>query len=124
MKRTRLSLYYLAGYLLFAGVALMAVPQFALKLLLSNRSEDYGDVFPRLTGVVLLSLGIVIVQLIRLNVEVMYTTTLIVRAVILLTLISLYFYAHDPFFLVLVGIVGLGVVLTGLSYLQDRRGAA
>jgi hypothetical protein len=45
-------LYTLAGYLLFAGVARIAVPQFALKLLLPN--GDYGDVFPRLTGIVLM----------------------------------------------------------------------
>lgn len=44
MNRTRLSLYYLAGYLTFAGLALLLVPTFALKLLLSN--GDYGEVFP------------------------------------------------------------------------------
>jgi hypothetical protein len=122
MKKTRLSLYYLAGYLLVAGVALIFVPQFALKLLLSNGS--YGDIFPRLTGILLLSLGILIVQFIRLRVEVMYSTTLIVRALILITLVGLYIISHDPFFLVLVGVVGLGFVLTGISYLQDRQSGA
>ncbi len=36
MTRTRLSLFYLAGYLAFAGLALLLVPTFALRLLLSN----------------------------------------------------------------------------------------
>ena len=61
MKRTNRSLYYLAGYLLFAGVALLA---------------------------------------------------------------ALFAYSGDPLFLVLFGVVGLGVVVTGTSYLLDRRGAA
>ena len=57
MKRTHLSLYYLVTYLIFAGLALIAAPLFALKLLLSN--GNYGDVLPRLLGVILLALGIV-----------------------------------------------------------------
>ncbi len=45
MKKTHLSLYYLVGYLIPAGIGLIAAPQFVLKLLLSN--GDYGDVMPR-----------------------------------------------------------------------------
>ena len=40
MRRTYLSLYYLAGYLLPAGLALLFVPEFATKLLLSNQPYD------------------------------------------------------------------------------------
>ena len=120
MKRTHLSLYYLITYLVLAGLALIAAPQFALKLLLSNGSN--GDVMPRLLGVVLLALGIIVLQIVRLKAEALYSTTLIVRSIILVCLLGLYFYARDPFFLVLVGVVGLGVALTGTSYLLDRRG--
>ena len=120
MKRTHLSLYYLIGYLVLAGLALITVPQFALKLLLSN--GNYGDVLPRLLGVVLLALGIVVLQIVRLHIEVLYSTTLIVRSVILVCLFGLYFYARDPFFLILIGVVGLGFVLTGISYWLYRRG--
>jgi len=119
MKRTHLSLYYLVGYLLPAGIALIAAPKVALKLLLSN--GNYGDVLPRLLGVVLLALGIVVLQIVRLRVEVLYSTTLIARSVILICLVGLYLYARDPLFLTLVAIVGLGFVLTGASHLQDRR---
>ena len=48
MKLTRLSLYYLATYLPLAGLALLFVPDFATKLLLSNRT--YDDTFQRLAG--------------------------------------------------------------------------
>ena len=52
MRRTNLSLYYLAGYLVPAGVSLLFIPEFATKLLLSNRT--YGDYAPfHLAGVAL-----------------------------------------------------------------------
>ena len=119
MRRTHLSLYYLAGYLLFAGVALILVPAFALGLLQSN--GNYGDVLPRLLGVVLFALGVFVAQVIRHRLDVMYPTTLGVRAVILVVIAALYVMARDPFFLVLLAIVGLGFVLTGVSYWLDRR---
>ena len=120
MKKTHLSLYYLIGYLIPGGVALITVPQWALKLLLSN--GNYGDVLPRLVGVLLLALGLVILQIVRLHVEVLYSATLVVRSVILVCLFGLYFYSRDPLFLTLLGIVGFGFVLTGISYWLDRRG--
>ena len=120
MQRTHLSLYYLVGYLVPAGIALIAAPEFALKLLLSN--GNYGDVMPRLLGVVLLALGIIVLQILRLHAETLYSTTLIARSVILVCLLGLYLYSRDPLFLTLIGIVGLGFILTGTSYLLDRRG--
>ncbi len=122
MRRTRLSLYYLAAYLLGAGIALILAPSLALKLLFA--SGQYGDVLPRLLGVVLLSLGIVIVQIIRHQLEVLYSTTLIVRTLIVAVLVGLFIYSHDPLFISLVVVVGLGMVLTGSSFLLDRRSTA
>jgi uncharacterized protein YjeT (DUF2065 family) len=122
MKRTRLSLYYLAAYLLGAGVALIFAPSLALTLLFAN--GHYGDVMPRLLGVVLLALGIVIVQIIRHSLEVLYPTTLIVRTFIMAVLVGLLIYSHDPLFISLMVVVGFGMVLTGTSYALDRRRAA
>ena len=119
MKKTHLSLYYLVGYLIPAGVALIIAPQWALKLLFSN--GNYGDVLPRLLGVILLALGMVIFQIVRLHVDVLYSATLMVRSVILVCLFGLYFYSRDPLFLTLLGIVGFGFVLTSISYWLDRR---
>ncbi len=118
MNRTRLSLYYLAGYLTFAGLALLLVPTFALQLLLSN--GDYGEVFPRVAGMLLLGLAILVTQIIRHRVEVLYPTTLVVRLFFLVVFAYLYLSSNDPFFLVVFGIVALGVVLTGYSYLTER----
>ena len=119
VQRTRLSLYYLATYLVGAGVALVVAPGLALTLLFSN--GHYGDVLPRLLGVVLFALGVVVVQIIRHHVEALYTTTLAVRAVIVLVLAGLFAYSRDPLFISLIVVVGIGMVLTGTSYLSDRR---
>ena len=119
MHRTHLSLYYLAGYLLPAGALLLFVPDFATKLLLSNR--DYDDAPFRLAGLVLLALGIVIVQIIRHRVEALYATTLAVRAVISAGLLWLFVMTRDPFFAVILVVVLFGVALTGTSYILDRR---
>jgi len=118
---TRLSLYYLAAYLVGAGVALVAAPGLALTLLLSN--GHYGDVMPRLLGVVLFALGVVVVQIIRHHVEALYTTTLAVRVVIVAVLAGLFLYSRDPLFISLIVVVGIGMILTGSSYLRDRRSA-
>jgi len=119
MHRTRLSLYYLAGYLLPTGLLLVAAPDVAFKLLMAT--GQYGDAIPRLAGSVLLALGIIVVQIIRHRVEVMYPTTVAVRFVILAVLGWLYARTGDPFFLIVTGVVGLGVVLTGGSLLLASR---
>jgi thiol:disulfide interchange protein len=118
VNRTRLSLYYLAGYLTFAGLALLLVPTYALKLLLSN--GDYGEVFPRLAGMLLVGLAILVTQIIRHRVEVLYPTTLLVRLFFLVVFAYLYLSSSDPFFLVVFVIVAVGVILTGYSYLTER----
>jgi uncharacterized protein YjeT (DUF2065 family) len=122
MRRTNLSLYYLAGYLIPAGTLLLLVPDFATKLLLSNRT--YDDAPFRLAGILLIGLGILIVQIIRHRLEVLYSTTIVVRLLISGTLIGLYLRTSDPFFLVVLTVVVIGIVLTGASFLLDRQRAA
>ncbi len=119
MRRTHRSLYYLASYLVVAGVALVLAGPFAMQLLLSN--GRYGDVLPRLLGVVLLALCILVVQIIRYRLEMLYATTLAVRALILIVLLWCGVVSGDPFFYVLFAVVGLGVIFTGTSYVLDRR---
>ena len=119
MKRTWLSLFYETGYLLVAGVFLLVAPDTAFNLLLSNNS--YGDVLPRLMGTVLLSIGIVFVQIVRLHIEELYTTTIVVRAPLMAVNLGLFWYSGNPLFLTLFVIVTLGVVLTITGYVLDRR---
>ena len=119
MKKTRLSLFYLAGYLLPAGAGLLFAPAFTLRLLLSN--GDYGDIFPRVAGMLLLGLFIIVVQLIRFSAEAFYPTTFIVRGFFCMCLFSFYIISGDPFFLVILGIAGFGLLLSLSCYFADKR---
>jgi hypothetical protein len=118
MTRTRLSLYYLASYLLVIGVSLLFAPTETLHVLRSN--GHYGEVFPRLTGMLMSGLGLNIAGIIRARAEALYPATLAVRAYFLLCLAGFYWFAGDPFFIVLFGVVLAGMTLTLLSYLRDR----
>lgn len=119
MKRTRKSLFFVAGYLTFGGVMLLLAPRFTLELLLSN--TDYGDVLPRVMGMCLIGIGMFVVQLIRLKMEVLYLSTIFVRLFFVGCFVWFYFLSRDPFFLVLLAIVALGVLTTAMSYRLDRR---
>lgn len=119
MKRTRFSLYYLASYLLTGGLGFLLMPKLMLKLFMST--GDYSDVMVRLVGLMLLSIGILIVQMIRYHIEKLYPSTLFVRSIIVVSLLIFYFIYHDPLMLVLFVIVGVGMVLTVISYLLDRK---
>ena len=122
MTRTRFSLFYLAGYLIPAGLLLLLAPTFSTRLLLSN--GNYGEVFPRLAGMLLIGLGILVVQIIRLRLDQLYTTTLVIRLFFVVCLVVFYAMSGDPFFLVLVAIVGFGLIFTGISLYLDRQSKA
>jgi hypothetical protein len=119
MKRTHYSLYYLIGYLIPGGLALLLALQLALKLMFST--GEYGDVLPRFVGLLMVALGIIVSQAVRHRLEVLYPTALIVRSGMLPVMLGLYLYSGDPLFITLLVIVGFGVVLTGGSYWLDRR---
>jgi hypothetical protein len=119
LNRTRRSLFYLVGYLLPSGLALLFFPAFTIRLLLSN--GHYDDVFPRLAGLLLIGLGLVIAGIIRYRTEVLYPLTLFPRVIFCLGFVGFFLYTHDPFFLVLLAVVGLGATITGLTYLSESR---
>ncbi len=119
MEKTRLSLLYLVGYLIPGGIMLLFAPHFSMKLLLSN--GDYGDVLPRATGMLLIGIGILIVQIVRLRLKAIYTTTLIVRGFFFACLVGFYIISKDPFFLVLLALLVFGIILTTASYVLDTQ---
>lgn len=119
MHRTRLSLYYLAGYLFPTGLALFFVPQTFMKLLFSN--QQYSDAFPQFSGLLLIGLGIVVVTVIRHGNPIFYRMTLIIRIVLWTGIFAIWLRSRDPFFIAVLCVLGLGIVLTGSFYLADRR---
>jgi uncharacterized protein YjeT (DUF2065 family) len=119
MKKTRLSLFYLAGYLSVGGIGFLFFPKVTLTLFFSN--GNYSDVMVRIMGVFLLSLAIIVIQIIKHRAAFFYTTTLVVRAFILSAFTLFYILYRDPMFIVLIAIVGLGFLMTLTGYLLDRR---
>ena len=119
MNKTRLSLFYLAGYLWVGGVGLLFSPNDVARLFLSN--SDYSAVMLQSMGMFLVALGIIVVQIIRLHLSTLYPTTLAVRVFICACLLYFFYSSFNPFFLVLFCIVILGVLFTGSIYLLERR---
>ena len=122
LHRTRRSLFYLAGYLLPSGLALVVAPATALRLLMAT--GDYGTVMPRFLGFVLVGLGAIVVDIIRLRAEPMYPSTMIARVPILAGIVLSYAQTGDLLFLSLLAVVGFGFLFTLSSYLLDRRAHA
>ena len=89
-----------------------------MRLLFSN--GHYGDVFPRVAGMMILGLGIIVIQVIRLRLEQLYSTLWAIRLLFLAGWLGFYLSTRDPYFLVLFAIVGLGFLWTGISLWQER----
>ena len=120
MNKTRLSLFYLGTYLVLIGFGLLLAPHGTLKFLRS--SNDYGDIFPRISGMLMSGLGLSIFGMIRARSAQLYPATLFMRVYFIACLVAFYEMTVDPFFLVLIAIVGLGLAMTLSAYLLDRRG--
>ena len=119
MNRTRISLFYLGSYLAIIGFGLLFVPHETLMVLQSN--GDYGDAFPRLAGMLMSGLGLSILGMIRARASELYPSTLFMRVYFIVCIAAFYAMTYDPFFLVLIVIVGLGLALTLGSYLLDQN---
>lgn len=120
MPKTRLSLYYLATYLLFGGFGFLLTPRLATKLLLSN--ADFDTMILRVLGMLMMGLGFLIVQVIRLRVSVLYASTLIMLGVFGICLMAFFMMTYNLFFLIMLVIVVIGVALTSWSLFADRKG--
>ena len=121
MTRTNRSLIYVAAYLIPAGVLLLLAPRLALRLLFST--GEYGETLPRLAGMLLIGLGVLVVQIIRYRLVALYPTTLAVRVFFCACFLAFYSMSGDPLFLVLFAVVIVGVIWTGVSFALDRRTA-
>ena len=118
LPRTRLSLYYLVGYTLPVGMALMFVPQTTMNLLLTNHA--YDDLGLRMFGVLLFSLGIIASGMIINKASSVYLVTLFVRGFIIAALFVLYSLYGDPALLAVNLVVTVGWALTFLSWRKDK----
>jgi hypothetical protein len=121
MRRTRLSLLFEAALLLAAGTALAAAPSWTLERVGSTGA--YGDVLPRVLGLFLLALGVVVVQVIRHKADALYPTTMFVRALLAAGLLAVWASSDDPVFAYAAAAEGLGLALTAAASRADRKPA-
>ena len=119
MKHTRLSLFYLAGYLIPTGLCLYFAPRWFMKLLFSNR--QYDDAFPQFSGVLLFGIGLIVLAIIRYGNPDFYRITLVVRVVFWLGILGIYLNTRDPFFIAVLCVLGFGMLLTGTIYFLERH---
>ena len=119
MNKTRISLLYPAIYLTVSGIGLLLLPRFTLNLLFSN--GHYDDVFVRLTGLFLLGLAIIVVQIIRYRMDSLYPTLVAVRVLFCIGYIVFYLQTADPLFLTMLAVVGLGVLMSAASLFKDGQ---
>src|SRR5262249_34669218 len=92
VKKTRLSLYYLGSYLFIIGLGLLLAPHATLTILLSN--GDYGDVFPRMAGMLMSGMGLSIFGMIRANASELYPATLLIRVYFIVCIVAFYAMTH------------------------------
>jgi hypothetical protein len=109
---------YLVSYLTLIGLGLLFLPDKTLRLLQSN--AEYGNIFPRIVGMLMSGLGLAVFGIIRVGVPELYPVTLFIRMYFLVCLAIFYWMTTDPLFLVLIVIVGIGFVLTLIAHLRDR----
>ena len=118
MPRTRRSLFYLAAYLSITGLALLFTPELFLKLTFANHA--YPGAFVRFSGILMLGLAVVVMNIIRYGNRVLYRTTLMARIPMWICTLGLYLYTKETFFIVVLCVLGLGILLTGSFYLAER----
>jgi hypothetical protein len=118
-SRTRLSLFYVLTYLVISAVGLIAMPGFTQRMLLSD--VEYDPIAMRFAGVFILGLAIIVLQTIRLRLDALYPTLIVVRVVFCAMYVVMFAQTRNPFFLVVFGIVGAGLVASSIAYALDRR---
>ncbi|MDH3606752.1 MAG: hypothetical protein OER12_07135 [Acidimicrobiia bacterium] len=120
MLSRRLTLTYVVTYLTVGGVGLLVFPRLARDLLLSN--AEYEDVGFRLAGLMMVALAYLVWNIVRFEDWKYYSASIYLRAAIVAVLTVLFVDTEDPMFLVLVGIVLVGLVPSiYLHFWQDKR---
>jgi hypothetical protein len=108
----------LAGYLTLTGLGLLFAPQLILKLLFAN--HDYPGAFVQFSGILMIGLAVVVMNIIRHGDRFLYRTTLMARIPMWICTLGLYLHTGETFFIVVLCVLGLGIVLTGSFYLVER----
>lgn len=108
MDLRKITLSYLVTYLAIGGIGFAILPEQTMDLFQSN--GDYGDVMPRVVGLMMGALSFLIFNIVRNEDWHYYPVSIYVRSVIVVFLAYLYLDSDDPMFLVLDAIVLIGLL--------------
>jgi len=120
--RMRLSLFYVASYLVTSGLGMTFAPDLTLRLLFSTGT--YETTFVQMCGLFVIGLAVFVIETIRRRIHGLYPAIIGVRVVFCIGYVVLYLRTRDPFFLAVLGTVGFGLVLSTVCIALDRRDAA
>ena len=110
MTLKKIAWIYLISYLAVGGIGFALFPMETQELFLSN--VDYGDIMPRLVGAFMCLVSFLIFQMYRQEDWKYYPITIKARIPVVLFIFYLYYLSCNPMFLVINGIVILGLGLT------------
>ena len=118
----RITLIYLASYLMIGGIGCGFFPAIVLELFMST--GNYGDIMPRMVGMFMIVLGLLIMMFVINRDYKYYLPTIIARTFIVIFMIYLYFATNDILFVILLIVVSLGLLPSVFVFLKDRSSAA
>ena len=119
MKLKKITLTYLASYLIGGGLGLVAFPDLFLELLQSN--QDYGDIMPRFAGVFMMALGGLVGMILYHKDFKYYGFSIAARTIIVAILFWLYSLTSNPFFIVINVIVLVGLIPSYIAILIENK---
>ena len=108
----------MASYLFIGGLGFAFIPETILKIFMSTGT--YSDVMPRVVGMFMLVLGLLITLFIKNEDYKYYFPTIIARSFIVIFLTVLYFNTDDPLFIILNLIVLIGLLPSIYIYIKDK----
>ena len=108
----------LAIYLLVGGLGLAFLPSLTLRLFLST--GDYGDIMPRVAGMLMIGLSGLIAQFVYYQDYRYYAYSVYIRSFFVLFLFFLFARPSDPLFLVLNAIVLIGLLPSIYTLIRER----
>ena len=119
MKIKKIAWIYLISYLAVGGIGFALFPHETQQLFLSN--VDYGDIMPRLVGAFMCLLSFLIFHMYRHRDWKYYPVTIMARIPVVIFISYLYYLSCNPMFLLINGIVMLGLGLTIWGYFNGKK---
>ncbi|MDN5204141.1 hypothetical protein QQ008_22300 [Fulvivirgaceae bacterium BMA10] len=119
MNWKRITFSYLIGYLAIGGLGFMLLPEVTLKLFLST--GDYGDIMPRFVGTFMCIVSFLLYNIYKNEDWKYYPVTIYARTPLVLFMGYIYYVSRDLLFLMLIGIVSVGLIPSFVVYFRQKK---